>query len=92
MVDPGQGELLPAEPPVVSPRELPVRLSVEFTPEQEARRAALIERLHRLGGVPADRAELLLEALAALVRKRSRQVPPGGPSRPAAGADSRARV
>ena len=83
-VDPGQGELLPSEAPVVSPRELPVRLSVEFTPEQEARRAALVERLHRLGGVPADRAELLLEALAALVAEKESEGAPRGarPGRP----------
>jgi len=66
-VDPGQGELLPATAPVAGPRELPVRFAVDLTPEQEARRTALVERLHKLGGVPADRAELMLEALAALV-------------------------
>ena len=66
-VDPGQGELLPTAAPVAGPRELPVRFSVDLTPEQEARRAALVERLYKLGGVPADRAELMLEALAALV-------------------------
>jgi len=66
-VDPAQGELLPAVPPVVAPRELPVRFAVDLTPEQEARRAALVERLYKLGGVPIDRAELMLEALAALV-------------------------
>ena len=64
---PAQGELLLAAAPVAGPRELPVRFSVDLTPEQEARRAALVERLHKLGGVPADRAELMLEALAALV-------------------------
>ena len=40
---------------------------MDLTPEQEARRAALVERLHKLGRVPNDRAELMLEALAALV-------------------------
>ena len=69
-VDPSQGELLPSEPLVVAPRELPVRFQVELTPEQEVRRSALVERLHKLGGVPSDRAELLLEALAALVDER----------------------
>jgi hypothetical protein len=68
--DPGQGELLPPLPTVVAPAELPVRLTLELTPEQEARRAALVERLHKLGGVPSDRAELLLEALAALVEAK----------------------
>jgi len=70
-VDPGQGELLPAET-VVPPRELPVRFQVEFTPEQEARRAGLVEKLHKLGKAPADRAELLLDALAALVESSER--------------------
>ena len=66
-VDPAQGELLPSMPPVVAPRELPVRFQVDLTPEQEARRSALVERLHKMGGVPSDRAELILEALAVLV-------------------------
>ena len=79
-VDPGQGELLPAEPTVVAPKELPVRFQMDLTPEQEARRAALVERLHKLGDVPTDRAELMLEALAALVEAKG----PRGPlaSRP----------
>jgi len=68
--DPAQGELMPSAATVVAPRELPVRFQVELNPEQEARRAALVERLHKLGGVPADRAELLLEALAALVETK----------------------
>ena len=42
-VDPDQVSLLPDVPTVVAPTELPVRLVVEFTPEQEARRAALVE-------------------------------------------------
>jgi len=69
-VDPSQGELLPSTPAVVAPRELPVHMHVKFSPEQEARRAALVERLHKLGGVPSDRAELLLEALAALAEAK----------------------
>ena len=72
--DPAQGELIPAAAPVVAPRELPVRFQVELSPEQEARRAALVERLHKLGGVPADRAELLLEALAALVETKEDEI------------------
>jgi len=71
-VDPGQGELLPAAPTVVAPRELPVRFQMDLTPEQEARRAALVERLHKLGGVPNDRAELMLEGLAALVESKEK--------------------
>ncbi|MEN8007945.1 MAG: HNH endonuclease [Candidatus Krumholzibacteriota bacterium] len=69
-VDPGQGSLLPSSPPVVAPRELPVRFQMDLTPEQEARRAALVERLHKVGGVPNDRAELVLEALAALLETK----------------------
>ena len=72
-VDPGQGELLPSSPPVVAPRELPVCFRMNLTPEQEARRSALVERLHKLGGVPNDRAELMLEALAALVESKELQ-------------------
>jgi len=66
-VDPNQGELLPSEPTVVAAHELPVHFRLELTPEQEARRAALVERLHKLGGIPTDPAELMLEALDALV-------------------------
>jgi hypothetical protein len=72
-VDPAQGDLLPSSPPVVEPRELPVRFQIDLTPEQEARRAALVERLHQLGGVPNDRAELMLEALAALLESKELQ-------------------
>ena len=72
-VDPGQGDLLPSIPPVVAPRELPVRFQMDLTPEQEARRSALVERLHKLGGVPNDRAELMLEALAVLVETKELQ-------------------
>ena len=81
-VDPDQIVLLPDTPPVVERRELPVRFSVDFTPEQEARRSALVERLHKLGGVPADRAELLLEALAALAEEKegARMRPGDAPS------------
>lgn len=71
-VDPGQAELLPPVATVVAPRELPVRFQVDLTPEQEARRAALVERLHKLGGVPNDRAELMLEALAALAELKEK--------------------
>lgn len=74
-VNPAQGELVPAPAPVA--KEVPVRFSVEFTPEQEARRAALVERLHKLGGAPTDRAELLLEALAALVDSHAGAGPRG---------------
>ncbi|MCK9995437.1 MAG: HNH endonuclease [Candidatus Krumholzibacteria bacterium] len=72
-VDPGQGELLPSPPPVVAPLELPVCFRMNLTPEQEARRSALVERLHKLGGVPTDRAELMLEGLAALLETKELQ-------------------
>jgi hypothetical protein len=71
-VDPGQGALMPSAPTVVAPRELPVRFQMDLTPEQEARRAALVERLHKLGGVPNDRAEMMLEGLAALVAAKEK--------------------
>jgi len=73
-VDPGQGELLPSSPAVVAPCELPVRFQVDLTPEQEARRSALVERLYKLGGVPAGRAELMLEGLAALLGAREMEL------------------
>jgi len=72
-VDPAQSELLPSSPPVVAPRQMPVRFQMDLTPEQEARRAAMVERLHKVGGVPADRAELMLEALAALLETKELQ-------------------
>ncbi len=73
-VDPGQGELLPSFPPVVAPRELPVRFQLDLTPEQEARRSALLERLHKLGGVPSDRAEFMLESMAAFLEIREMEI------------------
>jgi len=83
-VDPGQGELLPGSTLVVSPKEVPVRFQMDLTPEQETRRAAMMERLHKLGVAPADRAELILDALAALVeiseeKKTPRGAPASGP-------------
>ena len=72
-VDPGQGELLPSLPTVVAPKELPVCFRLNLTPEQEARRSAMVERLHKLGGVPNDRAELMLEGLAALLETKELQ-------------------
>lgn len=81
-MDPGQNELLPGAPTVVAPREIPVRFQMDLTPEQEARRAALVERLHKLGGVPNDKAELMLEALAALVESKEKTPRGGLASRP----------
>lgn len=71
-IDPRQNQLLPADPTVVAPREIPVRFQLDLTPEQEARRAALVERLHKLGKTPNDKAELMLEALAALVESEEK--------------------
>jgi len=71
-VGPGQREFLPAAPTVVAPKELPVRFQMDLTPEQEARRAAIVERLQKLGGVPKDRAELMLEALSALLESKEK--------------------
>ena len=49
--------------PVPEPvEEVPVRVSVEFTPEQFARWEVLLEKL-RKQGVSGDRAEILLDAL-----------------------------
>jgi len=55
----------PVEPLIA---EVPVRVSVEFTPEQHARWEALLEKLARQG-VTGDRAEILLDALAGKVEK-----------------------
>ena len=54
----------PADDPALV-AEVPVRVSVEFTPEQFARWEALWEQV-RKRGTTGDRAEVLLEALAAL--------------------------
>ena len=32
-----------------------IRFQVDLTPEQEARRSAMVERLHKLGGVESER-------------------------------------
>ena len=62
-----QLEMTPAAPEVEAlAREVPVRVGLTFTPEQHARWEAAWERLRKQGGVPADRAEALLDALDAL--------------------------
>ncbi|MFN2369617.1 MAG: HNH endonuclease, partial [Candidatus Krumholzibacteriia bacterium] len=53
-----------ADEPVLA-AEVPVRVSVEFTPEQHARWEALWEQVRKRGAT-GDRAEVLLEALQAL--------------------------
>ena len=47
-----------------------VKRAARVDPNQGELLPALVERLHVLGGVPTDRAELLLEALATLVEAR----------------------
>ncbi len=54
----------------LAPVEVPVRVSVEFTPEQHARWEALGEQV-RKAGVAGDRAEVLLEALRTLASSQS---------------------
>ena len=68
--NPAQKELLPtARVEAELAREVPVRVSMEMSPEQFARYEALWEKLHKLGGVSAGtgRAEVMLEALAGRV-------------------------
>ena len=57
---------------------VPVRLSVEMTPEQFALYETLLEKLHKQGPV-GSRAEMVLEAIAELVTSRTQKAP-GGPS------------
>ena len=60
-----QLDLTPAEPAVEAlAREVPVRVGLTFTPEQHARWEALWEKLRKVGGLPTDRVEVLLDALA----------------------------
>ncbi|MEN8006716.1 MAG: HNH endonuclease [Candidatus Krumholzibacteriota bacterium] len=64
---PGQAELVPDEKQGNIPAaSVPVRLSVEMTPEQFARYEVMLEKLHLQGPV-GSRAEMLLEAMAELV-------------------------
>lgn len=63
-----QLELAPTEPAVEAlAREVPVRVGLVFTPEQHARWEALWEKLRKVGGLPEDRVEVLLDALAGTV-------------------------
>ncbi|MFO7610714.1 MAG: HNH endonuclease, partial [Candidatus Krumholzibacteriia bacterium] len=54
-----------ADEPVLA-AEVPVRVAVEFTPEQHARWEALWEQVRKRGAT-GDRAEMLLEAMQSLV-------------------------
>ena len=56
----------------------PVRVSVEMTPEQFARYEKLLEALAKMGAV-GDKADLLLEGLAALTEKAPRGALDGAP-------------
>ena len=62
-----QLDLTPAEPALEAlAREVPVRVGLTFTPEQHARWEALWEKLRKVGGLPTERVEVLLDALDAL--------------------------
>lgn len=80
--NPGQAELMPVEVPAgTPPAVVPVRLSLEMSPEQFARYEALLEKLHKQGA-GKDRVEMVLEAMAALVedhQKAPRGAFPGNP-------------
>ena len=70
--NPGQGELMPAGKTRNIPAAVvPVRLSVEMTPEQFARYETMLEKLHKQGPPIGNRAEMVLEAMAALVAARN---------------------
>lgn len=57
----GQGSLLPqGHQPAASP---PARITFEMTAEQTARYEAIWERLQKMGGLPAEKTEALLEIL-----------------------------
>ena len=74
--NPNQPELLPDASTVESlAREVPVRVSMDMSPEQFARYEALWEKLHKLGGVPAatGKPEVLLEAMAGRVAELEEQ-------------------
>ena len=75
--NPGQGELMPAGKTRNIPAAVvPVRLSVEMTPEQFARYETMLEKLHKQGQV-GNRAEMMLEAMAALVEAQNKKAPRG---------------
>jgi 5-methylcytosine-specific restriction endonuclease McrA len=67
---PDQPELMPAKEKNVPAAAVPVRLTVEMTPEQFALYEALLEKLHKLGPV-GTKAEMLLEAMDELVKTKA---------------------
>ena len=71
-----QLELTPTEPAVEAlARDVPVRVTLTFTPEQYARWEAAWEKLRKLGGLPADRAEALLDVLAGTIETTTHCAP-----------------
>jgi len=74
--NPGQPELMPSPKLTIPPTAVPVRLTVEMTPEQFALYETLLEKLHKLGSV-GSRAEMLLEGMAELVADRTEKAPRG---------------
>ena len=58
------------------PAAVPVRLTVEMTPEQFALYETLLEKLHKKGPV-GTRAEMLLEGMAELVADKTEKAPRG---------------
>ncbi len=76
----GQGSLLPENPAEMElAAEVPVRISLEMTPEQFARFEALVEKAHKLGAVPAGQTKVdtLLAGLESLAQGTSTSVTKG---------------
>ncbi|MCK9996757.1 MAG: HNH endonuclease [Candidatus Krumholzibacteria bacterium] len=65
----GQGELLAAPCIKGLAASVPVRISLEMTPEQFARYEALWEKLHKIGSA-GEKVETLLQGLALLTEQR----------------------
>lgn len=65
----GQRELVPAPEVDALAVEVPVNMNLVMTPAQFARYEALVEKLHKLGGL-GDKGEAILQGLALLVEKR----------------------
>jgi hypothetical protein len=73
----GQPSLLPPKEEVRQPAAvMPVRLNIEFTPEQFARYEALQEKIRKSGcKLPADRAEAMLELLGSYLQCEQTEQP-----------------
>ena len=72
---PNQPELI-AQKMTLPPASVPVRLTVEMTPEQFALYETLLEKLHKKGPV-GTRAEMLLEGMAELAADKTEKAPRG---------------